>query len=106
MNNDQLDRLKVNEVFNESINRPFLFVYPDTILLEPTTFLAIGPEIYVDGLVVVAELKKDGKKIQTPIGSIGGRDVLSSILGGDYNHLEDFFPTYDCLADHGRDDGE
>jgi predicted transcriptional regulator len=91
MNNDQLDRLKVNEVFNESINRPFLFVYPDSILLEPATFLAIGPEIYVDGLVVVAELKKDGKKIQTPIGSIGGRDVLSSILGGDYNHLEDFF---------------
>jgi CBS domain-containing protein len=91
MNTDQLDRLKVNEVFNESINRPFLFVYPQTILLELATFLAIGPEIYVDGLVVVTELKKDGKKIQTPIGRIGGRNVLSSILDGDFNHLEDFF---------------
>jgi hypothetical protein len=49
---DQLARLKVKEVFNDSAKRPFLFVYPDTKLLEVT---AIGPEIYVDGVVVVTE---------------------------------------------------
>jgi hypothetical protein len=52
---DQLARLKVKEVFNDSAKRPFLFVYPDTKLLEVTAFLAIGPEIYVDGVVVVTE---------------------------------------------------
>jgi hypothetical protein len=75
---DKLDILEVNEVFHDSIKRPFLFVYPDTKLLELTTFLAIGPEIYVDGLVVVVEINHDGKRMQTPIGGIGGRNVLSA----------------------------
>jgi hypothetical protein len=88
---DQLDILKVNEVFHDLIKRPFLFVYPHTKLLEVATFLAIGPQIYVDGLVVVVELYKDGKKIQTPIGRIGGRDVLSSILDCAFNYQEEFF---------------
>jgi CBS domain-containing protein len=88
---DQLDRLKVNEVFHESIERPFLFVYPDSKLLEVATFLAIGPEIYVDGLVVVAvELNSDGKRIRTPIGRIGGRNVLSRILDSAFSHQKDF----------------
>jgi len=58
----QLARLKVKEVFNDSTKRPFLYVYPDTKILEVTTFLAIGPEIYVDGVVVVTEESHDGPK--------------------------------------------
>jgi len=59
---NQLAKLKVKEVFNDSTKRPFLFVYPDKKLLEITTFLAIGPEIYVDGVVVVTEESRNGKK--------------------------------------------
>jgi CBS domain-containing protein len=88
---DQLDILEVNEVFHDSIKRPFLFVYPDTKLLELTTFLAIGPEIYVDGLVVVVEINHDGKRMQTPIGRIGGRNVLSGILDCSFSRHEDTF---------------
>ena len=88
---DQLARLKVKEVFNDSAKRPFLFVYPDTKLLEVTTFLAIGPEIYVDGVVVVTEESHNGKKIQTPVGMIGGKNVLRSMLDSTFDRKEDFF---------------
>jgi CBS domain-containing protein len=77
---DQVKNLKVKDVFNDSIKRPFLFVYPDTKLLEVITFLAIGPKIYVDGVVVIAEQNQDGNKIKTPIGRIGGKHVLSNML--------------------------
>ena len=88
---DQLARLKVKEVFNDSAKRPILFVYPDTKLLEVTTFLAIGPEIYVDGVVVVTEESHNGEKIQTPVGMIGGKNVLRSMLDGMFDRKEDFF---------------
>ena len=88
---DQLARLKVKEVFNDSAKRPFLFVYPDTKLLEVTTFLAIGPEIYVDGVVVVTEESRNGEKIQTPVGMIGGKNVLRRILDSTFDWKEDFF---------------
>jgi CBS domain-containing protein len=88
---DQLARLKVKEVFNDSAKRPFLFVYPDTKLLEVTTFLAIGPEIYVDGVVVVTEGSRNGKKIHMPVGMIGGKNVLRSMLDNSFDWKEDFF---------------
>jgi CBS domain-containing protein len=90
---NQLAKLKVKEVFNDSAKRPFLFVYPDTKLLEITTFLAIGPEIYVDGVVVVTEESRNGKKIQTPVGMIGGRNVLRYMLESKFDPKEDFFRT-------------
>lgn len=88
---DQLARLKVKEVFHDSAERPFLFVYPDTKLLEVITFLAIGPEIYVDGVVVVTEENHSGKKIQTPVGRIGGKSVLRSMLESTFDRKENFF---------------
>jgi CBS domain-containing protein len=88
---DQLDRLKVKEVFNYSTKRPFLFVYPDTRLIEVITFLSIGPEIYVDGVVVVTEEGHNGKKIQTPIGRIGGKNVLCRMLESTFDCQEYFF---------------
>ena len=52
----------MKEVFQDSAKRPLLFVYPDTSLSEVITFLAIGPEIYVDGVVVITEEKYEWKK--------------------------------------------
>ena len=40
---DQLAKLKVKEVFNDSTKRPFLFVYPDTKLLESNHFFGNRP---------------------------------------------------------------
>ena len=88
---DQLARLKVKEVFQDSAKRPLLFVYPDTKLLEVITFLAIGPEIYVDGVVVITEENLNGKKIQTPVGRIGGKNVLRNMLESASDWEEDFF---------------
>jgi CBS domain-containing protein len=46
-------------------------------MLEIATFLAIGPQIYVDGLVVIDENKK-------PIGRIGGKHIILNILKTGY----------------------
>lgn len=88
---NQLAQLKVKEVFSDSAKRPFLFVYPETKLLEITTFLSIGPEIYVDGVIVVTEESRNGKKIQTPVGMIGGRNVLRYMLESTFDPKEEFF---------------
>lgn len=88
---DQLSRLKVKEIFTDSAKRPFLFVYPDTKLLEVTTFLAIGPEIYVDGIVVITEENHNERKLQTPVGTIGGKSILHSVLEGTFDGQEVFF---------------
>ena len=88
---DQLARLKVKDVFNDSAKRQFLYVYSNTKLLEVVTFLAIGPEIYVDGVVVVAEENLDGKKMQTPVGMIGGKNVMRSLLENTFAGKKDFF---------------
>ena len=84
---DQLAKLKVKDVFNDSAKRQFLYVYPNSKLLEVVTFLAIGPEIYVDGVAVVAEENLDGKKIQTPVGMIGGKSVMRSMLENTFGEV-------------------
>jgi CBS domain-containing protein len=89
--NDQFDKIKVKEVFNDCTKRPFLSVYPDTKLLQVITFLAIGPEIYVDGVVVVTEENRNGKKVQIPVGRIGGKHILCSILESTPDREEDIF---------------
>lgn len=53
--------------------RPYLFVNPTAHMLQIATFLAIGPQIYVDGLVIINESKK-------PIGRIGSKHIISNIL--------------------------
>jgi len=57
--------------------RPYLFVNPNAHTLQIATFLAIGPQIYVDGLVVINESKK-------PIGRIGSKHIISNILSIGY----------------------
>ena len=89
--NNQFDKIKVKDVFNDCIKRPFLSVYPDTRLLQVVTFLAIGPEIYVDGVVVVTEENRNGKKVQIPVGRIGGKNILCSMLESTPDMEEDIF---------------
>ena len=60
--------------------RPFLFVEPNTRMLKIATFLAIGPLIYVDGLIVVS----DNDKGQRPVGIIASKHIISNLLDFDY----------------------
>jgi CBS domain-containing protein len=52
--------------------RPLLSASPSDPLLQVGTFLAIGPQIYVDGVVVL-----DKHRV---VGAIGGRHIIEHIL--------------------------
>ena len=43
------------ETFPHLTKRPFSFTYINSDLIQLATFLAIGPQIYIDGLIVVLE---------------------------------------------------
>jgi CBS domain-containing protein len=62
----------ISDVVPHIFKRPVLSVSPADSLLQAGTFLAIGPQIYVDGLVVL-----DGQK---PVGRIGGQHIIQYIL--------------------------
>ena len=51
-------------------------------MLQIGTFLAIGPQIYVDGLVVMSE--KDKGQSNRPVGRIGCKHIISNLLDSDY----------------------
>jgi CBS domain-containing protein len=57
--------------------RPYLFVNPTVRMLQIATFLAIGPQIYVDDLVVINESKK-------LIGRISSKHIIFNILRTGY----------------------
>lgn len=71
---DQLTQLEqpISDVVPHIFKRPLLHVNPSDSLLTVATFLALGPQIYVDGLVVL-----DGHKA---VGIIGGRHTIEYIL--------------------------
>lgn len=60
------------DVVPHIFKRPVLHVSPADPLLQVGTFLAIGPQIYVDGLVVLDK--------QKPAGRIGGQHIIQYIL--------------------------
>jgi predicted transcriptional regulator len=62
----------ISDIALHVFKRPILSVSPADSLLQVGTFLAIGPQMYVDGLVVL-----DCKK---PIGRIGGQYIIQYIL--------------------------
>jgi len=62
----------ISDIVPHIFKRPILSVNQGDPLLQAGTFLAIGPQIYVDGLVVL-----DGQK---PIGRIGGQHIIKYIL--------------------------
>lgn len=70
----QLVELKqpIGDVVPHIFKRPVLQVSPGDSLLQVGIFLAIGPQIYVDGLAVL-----DGQK---PVGRIGGQHIIQYIL--------------------------
>jgi predicted transcriptional regulator len=62
----------ISDVVPHIFKRPVLSISPSDSLLQAGTFLAIGPQIYVDGLVVL-----DGQK---PVGRMGGQHIIQYIL--------------------------
>ncbi len=62
----------ISDIVPHIFKRPVLSVSPADSLLQVGTFLAIGPQIYVDGLVVL-----DGQK---PVGRMGGQHIIQYIL--------------------------
>ncbi len=62
----------ISEVVPHIFKRPLLHVNPFDPLLTVATFLALGPQIYVDGLVVLDSHKA--------VGIIGGRHTIEYIL--------------------------
>lgn len=69
---DTAIRDSVPEIFK----RPYLSVLSNATLMQIAPFMAIGPQIYVDGLVVL-----QGEK---PIGKIGSKQILLTIINSKY----------------------
>lgn len=66
---------KIVELVPHIFKRPLLHVAPMDSLLKVGTFLAVGPQIYVDGLVVLDDQNND-----LPVGRIGGQNIIRYIL--------------------------
>jgi predicted transcriptional regulator len=77
---NHLSDIRIKDAAPHILKRPILFVEPNTRMLQVATFLATGPEIYVDGLFVIDDKVKRGK----PIGRISSRRIISSILDFGY----------------------
>ena len=78
--NTSLEDILIKDAAPQIFRRPFLFVEPNSHLLKIATFLAIGPQIYVDGLVVID--KGSGK--EEPVGRISSKEIISKILNLGY----------------------
>src|SRR5215469_13431910 len=72
--------IQIKDAAPHIFQRPILFVDRNTRMLQVAIFLAIGPEIYVDGLLVMDDKVQRGK----PIGRISSRHIISSIVDFGY----------------------
>ena len=54
----------VIDVLPHIFERPFLFVYSNIKMAELATYLAIGPQIYADGMLVFQQQEEDDEKQQ------------------------------------------
>lgn len=70
------EHISIREAADHIFKRPCLSISPDTLLLQVVTFLAIGPQIYVDGIVVI-----HGKD---PVGRISSKHVLQKAINSKY----------------------
>ena len=68
--------ISIREAADHIFKRPSLSISPDTLLPQVATFLAIGPQIYVDGIVVIV-----GKD---PVGRISSKHVLQKTINSKY----------------------
>jgi predicted transcriptional regulator len=73
MNTLDLAGIPIIDAAAHIFRRPCLFVNPTAQMLQIATFLAIGPQIYADGLVVIDDKKK-------PIGRISSKHIISNII--------------------------
>jgi CBS domain-containing protein len=74
--------IKIKDAAPHIFARPFLSVEPNTRMLQIGTFLAIGPQIYVDGLLVISGNNKGQRG--GPLGRIGCKHIMSNLLDFDY----------------------
>ncbi len=65
--------VSIKESAPQIFRRPMLYVGPDDEIIHAATFLAFGPQIYADGLVVM----HSGRLV----GRIGGERIVRHILG-------------------------
>jgi CBS domain-containing protein len=75
---NHLSDIRIKDAAPHIFRRPFLFVESNTQMLQIATFFAIGPQIYVDGIIVIDEVQK------RPIGRISTKHIISSILDSGY----------------------
>ena len=75
---NDLSDIRIKDAAPHIFRRPFLFVESNTKMLQIATFFAIGPQIYVDGIIVIDEVLK------RPVGRIGSKHIISSILDSGY----------------------
>lgn len=105
----------VSNVFPYVFERPILFVYSDTKLVELASYLALGPQIYADGLLVMQQhgnKKQDnfqgesGIAKQKVIGQIGSKHIISHILEShpvsyrNFLHTTTAFELMDSVSDN------
>ena len=74
--------LQIKDAAPHIFRRPFLYVEQNTRMMQLATFLAIGPQIYLDGLVVTNE--NEHARGTKPIGRIGSKQIIFSLLDSDY----------------------
>jgi CBS domain-containing protein len=79
--NDLLN-VQIKDAAPHIFKRPFLSVDQNAQLLQVTPFLVIGPQIYVDGIIVIDDDVDRGKG--RPVGRIGSKHIISSILNEGY----------------------
>jgi CBS domain-containing protein len=90
----------VIDVLPDIFERPFLFIYSNTKLVELATYLAIGPQIYADGMLVFQQQEEDDKKQQKVgggaminrrkvIGRISGKHIICHIIKSDFSPCPD-----------------
>ena len=68
--------ISIRESADQIFKRPPLSISPDALLSQVATFLAIGPQIYLDGIVVIVD--KD------PVGRISSKHILQKIINSKY----------------------
>ena len=67
------DNGSLKKIVPHIFRRPFISVHPSESLVHFAAFLAIGPQLYVDGIIVIDEKK--------PVGRIGSKHILKAIMG-------------------------
>jgi CBS domain-containing protein len=75
---NHLSDIRIKDAASHIFRRPFLFVESNTPMLQIARFFAIGPQIYVDGIIVIDEVQK------RPVGRISSKHIISSILDSGY----------------------